>query len=61
MSVHVYYLNHETDVRTELDLEGDPFEVCNAVRARLFHDVKPPDRDEKFEALMWARKALDAA
>ena len=40
-----------------LKLSGDPFEICNAVRARLFPEVPLPERDAKFDAVMTARNA----
>ena len=41
---------------TEIDRD-DPFAVCNAVRARIFPGVPLLERDERFEAVMVARKA----
>ena len=38
-----------------LALKGDPFDICNAARARMF-PVELPERDEGFERVMRARK-----
>ena len=61
MSVEVLY-RPDTDKAklfageaVRLELKGDPFAVCNAVRERMFH-VKPPEVDEAFERVMRARK-----
>lgn len=52
-----YRPNPETDwTVVKLSDDKDQFEVCNAVRARLFPDVKPPKIDTRFEAVMAARK-----
>lgn len=52
-----YRQNPETDwTVVKLPDEKDPADICNAVRDRLFHDVKLPKRDAKFEAVMAARK-----
>jgi hypothetical protein len=40
---------------TEIAEDRDPFEICELAAARL--GLKPPERDEKFEALMAARNA----
>lgn len=39
-----------------LKLHGDPFEVCEQVRARMFPGVEILPVDEKFDAIMRKRK-----
>lgn len=41
---------------TVLKLQGDPFDICNAVRERLFPLESLPKKDAKFDALMKARR-----
>lgn len=36
--------------------KGDPFEVCNFARSRIFHDQAIPQFDAKFAAVMAGRK-----
>lgn len=58
MSVRIRYRLSSADDWTVTEINrDDPFAVCNAVRARLFPGVPLPERDEKFEAVMAARKA----
>jgi hypothetical protein len=54
----VQYLNRETKARVsiEIDEKSDPFDVCNAVRDRLFPWEFVKEKDSKFEAVMKARK-----
>lgn len=47
-------------VQTMLELTGDPFEICNAIRARLFPVEPLPENDPKFDALMAARQSTAA-
>lgn len=42
--------------RVRMELRGDPFEVGNQVRARMFPGVRVPAVDEKFDQIMRKRK-----
>jgi hypothetical protein len=54
----VQYLNRETRARVsiEIDEKNNPFEVCNAVRDRLFPWEFVKEKDARFEAVMKDRK-----
>ena len=49
MSVHVEYTTEAG--RVVLELQGDPIEICNAVRDRMFPDQKLPATDPAFDAI----------
>lgn len=57
MSTLIRYRLSPTDEWKLAEIDRDPFDVCNAVRARLFPDVALPERDERFEEVMNRRQA----
>lgn len=57
MSVAVTYRTGDADVL--LELQGDPFDVCNAVAARLGLELIDPD--PTFGAVMRRRKEISTA
>lgn len=56
VACRVYYRGAEIDIPDP----KDPFEVCNAARARIFGG-KPLEVDPKFDAVMARRKGQKAA
>lgn len=60
MSVRATYTKADGATVT-LELQGDPFEICNAVRERLFPGVLLAAQDPKFDALMAARDTTAAS
>lgn len=58
MSVQIRYRLSPIDEWTYAEINrDDPFEVCNAVRTRLFPNTPLPEHDERFEAVMNRRQA----
>ena len=55
----VRYTHHETGAQVTLELQGDPMQVCEAVRERMHPDVPADAPDPRFDAMIKARKAAE--